>query len=224
MPSDNEPKGNEPGNGPGMDGSQTPQDPPNVQGDGGQPGSGDGGARAFSQADVDRIIQDRLARERQKYTDYEALKEQAQMWAEHEEAQKTELQKAQDRAATLEAERDQALAEANDRLIRAAFVAEAATQGAAHPEDAFALADLAGVEIGEGGQVTGVEEAVKVLVAAGRLPMSGRPRAPGLDGGAGGGEPPGGGEPELSDEEREIARKLGLTEEQYQKAKRKREA
>ena len=123
-------------------------------------------------------------------------------------------------AADLEAERDRALQEANDRLIRAAFVAEAAKAGAAHPEDAFALADRSGVTIGEDATVTGVAEAVAALVEGGRLVMSGRPAAPNLDGGAGGGSRPGDSKAKaLSEAELVTARKLGLTPEQYQKAK-----
>jgi phage I-like protein len=64
---------------------------------------------------------------------------------------------------------------------------------------------------------------VKALVDAGRLPLSGKPKAPGLDGGAGGGQPPGGQPVELAAEELAIAQKLGLTVEQYQKAKKVKE-
>jgi len=188
---------------------------------GGGEQSGGEETRVFTQAELDRIIQERLARERQKYGDYDDLKKAKDELDALKAEQMSELEKAQKRAADLEAERDQALVEANDRLIKAAFVAAAAQAGAAHPEDAFALADLSGVEIGEDGQVTGVEDAVKALVEAGRLPMSDKRRAPGLDGGAGGGQGPGERAPELSEEERAIARKMGLTDEQYQKAKKK---
>ena len=188
---------------------------------GGGEQSGGEETRVFTQAELDRIIQERLARERQKYGDDDDLKKAKDELDALKAEQMSELEKAQKRAADLEAERDQALVEANDRLIKAAFVAAAAQAGAAHPEDAFALADLSGVEIGEDGQVTGVEDAVKALVEAGRLPMSDKRRAPGLDGGAGGGQGPGERAPELSEEERAIARKMGLTDEQYQKAKKK---
>lgn len=62
--------------------------------------------RTFSQADVDRIVADRLQRERQKYGDYDALKDKASKYDQMEEASKTELQKANERAANLQKELD----------------------------------------------------------------------------------------------------------------------
>lgn len=60
--------------------------------------------KIFTQAELDQIISDRLKRERDKYTDYEALKEKAQKFDQIEEDAKTELQKATERAEKLEAE------------------------------------------------------------------------------------------------------------------------
>lgn len=60
--------------------------------------------RTFNQAELDTIIADRLKREREKYADYESLKEKAARLDEIEEASKTELQKATERAEKLEAE------------------------------------------------------------------------------------------------------------------------
>jgi len=51
-----------------------------------------------SQADLDRIIADRLSREKAKYSDYTDLKKKADEFDKLAEAQKTETQKAQDRA------------------------------------------------------------------------------------------------------------------------------
>ncbi len=56
-----------------------------------------------TQADLDRIIADRLSRERAKYGDYQELKSKAAQFDELTEAQKTELQKAIDRAEKAEA-------------------------------------------------------------------------------------------------------------------------
>jgi hypothetical protein len=194
----------------------TPKDAP---GGGTQPATG--GERTFTQAELDRILGDRLARDREKYADYDTLKAAAAELEALKEAEKTELEKAKDAATKAQAERDAALAKAQDTLIRAAFVTEAAKAGAAHPEDAYALADRAGVKVAEDGTITGVAEAVKVLVEGGRLVMSKRP-APNLDGGAGSGNPPGGETP-LSAEELAAAKKMGLTPEQYAKGKKKKE-
>lgn len=56
-----------------------------------------------TQEELDRIIQSRLDRERKKLpTDYEELKAKAQKFAEWEEANKTEVQKAAERLAAAE--------------------------------------------------------------------------------------------------------------------------
>lgn len=60
--------------------------------------------RTFTQAELDSIVKDRLARERGKYADYEELKAKATKFDEAEEANKSELQKATEKAQALEAE------------------------------------------------------------------------------------------------------------------------
>ncbi len=62
------------------------------------------GEKTFTQAELDQIVQDRLKREREKYGDYNSLKEKAARLDEIEEASKTELQKATERAEKLQAE------------------------------------------------------------------------------------------------------------------------
>lgn len=192
-----------------------PQDPPG----GGAPQPVTGAERTFTQAELNAIIDDRLKRERGKYADYADLKARADKLAEIETAQMGELEKAQARAAALEAERDRVQQHAQDTLLRAAFIAAAAIAGAAHPEDAFALADRGSISIGDDGKVVGVDDAVKALVEAGRIPMSGRPPAPSLDGGAGSGKPPGD-KISLTAEEIEMCRKMRITPEQYAESKR----
>lgn len=60
-------------------------------------------AAPASQEDLDRIIGERLARERSKFADYSDLKAKAEQFDALEEQNKTELQKALDRAAAAEA-------------------------------------------------------------------------------------------------------------------------
>jgi hypothetical protein len=62
-----------------------------------------GFAAPVSQEDLDRIIGERLARERSKFADYSDLKAKAEQFDALEEKNKTELQKALDRAAAAEA-------------------------------------------------------------------------------------------------------------------------
>lgn len=56
-----------------------------------------------TQADLDRIIGDRLSRERSKFADYDALKEKAAKYDEVENANKSDLQRLEERAAAAEA-------------------------------------------------------------------------------------------------------------------------
>lgn len=62
------------------------------------------GERTFTQSEMNAIIQECVARERSKYADYDALKEKAGKFDAAEEASKTELQKATERADKLQAQ------------------------------------------------------------------------------------------------------------------------
>lgn len=61
-------------------------------------------AKTFTQDELNTIVGERLKREREKFADYEDLKAKAGRLDELEEANKTELQKATERAQALEAE------------------------------------------------------------------------------------------------------------------------
>lgn len=60
--------------------------------------------RTFTQDEVNAIVGKRLAEEKSKFADYDVLKAKADKFDEAEEASKSELQKATERANTLEAE------------------------------------------------------------------------------------------------------------------------
>ena len=62
--------------------------------------------RTFTQAEVEETVKERLARERKKYADYAALKAKAEKFDEAEEAAKSDLQKATERADKLQKELD----------------------------------------------------------------------------------------------------------------------
>lgn len=75
--------------------------------------------RTFTQAEMNAIIADRLNRERTKYADYDSLKSKAQQFDAAQEAGKSELQKANEKAASLQAQVD-SLTKANTlRELRA---------------------------------------------------------------------------------------------------------
>lgn len=74
--------------------------------------------KTFTQADVDRIVADRLKRDREKYADYDVLKEKAAKLDEIDEKSKSELQKATEKASALQAELDGLKKAAQIRAIR----------------------------------------------------------------------------------------------------------
>lgn len=69
--------------------------------------------KTFTQSELNAILTDRLARERGKYSDYEELKSKAQQFDAAEEARKTELQKATEKAEALQKKLDE-IAKANE--------------------------------------------------------------------------------------------------------------
>lgn len=191
------------------------KDPKDVKGDGKPPDEG----RTFTQDELNAVVSDRLRREHEKYADYDDLKAAQAKLDEIEQERLTELEKVQKRADDAEKERDLARQQAQDTAIRAALAMEAAKAGALHPEDAFQLADLSSVSIDDDGKVQGAVEAVAELVAGNRLVLKGR-GAVDLDAGAGSGDRSGERKPVLTPEELEVAAKMGLTAEEYQKGKR----
>lgn len=62
--------------------------------------------RTFTQAELDDVVKTRLAKERAKYADYETLQKKALKFDEMEEANKSELQKATERAEELQKQLD----------------------------------------------------------------------------------------------------------------------
>ena len=69
-----------------------------------QENNAEGQIRTFTQEEVNAIVGKRLAEEKGKYSDYEEIKAKAAKFDEAEEANKSELQKATERANNLEAE------------------------------------------------------------------------------------------------------------------------
>lgn len=87
------------------------------------------------------------------------------------DAEKTELQKLQERAEKLENDLREAQEVAQALQLRQAFIAAAGSKGmqfanAQAAEDAFELADLEGVEIDASGKVTGLDDALASLQKA----------------------------------------------------------
>lgn len=122
--------------------------------------------KTFTQADLDRVVADRLARERKKYEGVN-VEEYRQFKADLEaraEAEKSELQKAQDKIAKAELEKQQTLELANKRLILAEFKVLARDANIKYVDDAYRLADLSTVEVKEDGTIEGLKVLLESLV------------------------------------------------------------
>lgn len=76
--------------------------------------------RTLTQADIDRIVEDRLKRERAKFSDYDELKAKADKLAEIENANRSEAEKAAEKAAAAE----KRAADAEARALRLEIAAE----------------------------------------------------------------------------------------------------
>ena len=74
--------------------------------------------KTFTQAEVDKIVGERLGRERAKYADFDAFKEKAEKFDEIQEQSKSELQKALEKSEALQKELDDIKAREQVRGIR----------------------------------------------------------------------------------------------------------
>lgn len=123
----------------------------------------------FTQADLNKAVQERLERERRKFADYDELKAKATKWQEIEDANKSEQDKLADKLKAFE----QQLADAQSQnarlaeekaqtLLRAEIVAKAAKAGFTDPDDAYRILDRAKVKTTDDG-FEGIDEALKEL-------------------------------------------------------------
>ena len=133
--------------------------------------------RTFTQADIDAVVKERLARQKRQtesaYADYEELQAKAAKLAEIEEATKTEADKLNDRVAAGEAaldalkvDNERLAQERTDALIQSSVVAKATTLGFRDPADAVSMLDMAALELQDDGTVTGADEALTALSEA----------------------------------------------------------
>lgn len=142
-------------------------------------GSPDG--KTFTQADLDRIVADRLTRERQKYADYDDLKTKASQFDELQDAQKSELERERERAAQAESARAEAEKRARDALTRSAILAAAAGK-VVDPDAAVRLIDVdalvfddAGLPTNAGDLVAQLVESKPYLAAEPKVPAAEKP-------------------------------------------------
>lgn len=188
------------------------------------------------QDEVDRIVADRLARERKKFADYDDVKAKLTALEQAEaDRKKAELTEAERLAAELEEARKQAQAaaearesektSANDRIIKAEFktLARDANIPADRLAAALKLADLSTVTVDDEGNVVGAGDAVTALIEANPYLVAQVTPKP-IGGSAGGGDPlPDKTKEQLLEAAAEKARKSGRIEDQVAFAKLKRE-
>lgn len=83
-----------------------------------------GGQATYSKEQLDRLVAEAVAAEKAKYADYDTFKDKAAKYDAAEEAGKSELQKATDKAAALQTEVDRMKAAEELRSIRVKVAAE----------------------------------------------------------------------------------------------------
>lgn len=154
--------------------------------------AGDSADKGFTQADVDRIVRDRLARQKAQFGDIDELKRKSQQFDELAESQKTEVQKALERAEAAEARAAELEAktsefEERERSVKldARITAAAAAAGVSDVEAFVALFDRSGLEFDDDGKPTNIEDGItatlqKHPILAGRstTTFDGGPRTP----------------------------------------------
>lgn len=134
--------------------------------------------KTFTQEQVDQIISDRLARVKAAPpADYDQLKDAAAKWAKFEADQMSEADKLTKAVTAAEDRAKAAEQKAATALTRAAIVSAAQRAGAIDPDAVVALVDKSTVTVGDDGQVTGVDEAVKALLDAKQY-LVGKPPTP----------------------------------------------
>jgi len=179
--------------------------------------SGTVGAEAkFTQEQVDAFFAERLEREKRKlakkYADYDVLKKQADELAQLREAEKSELEKLADKLAEEQKARMEAENLATERLIRAEIQSQAASLGFVSPAHAWALLDLADINVDAEGKVAGVVEALEAL-AKEHPYLLGKVSAPDIDARKGAGQRTS--PVRLSPDEARAAEELNMTPEAY---------
>jgi len=172
---------------------------------------GEGQQRTFSQEDVNRIQAQTRREVRNQFADYGQLKDRAAKADELEQSQLTEKEKLEARLGEAERKAASAADLISTAMIASEVKVRAAQLGIIDPDAALLLADRANVRYSEEDGVTGVDAALTQLLVD-KPYLKGTPnRVPNLN--------PQSAEPastvRLSADQREAARLMGLTEEEY---------
>ena len=113
--------------------------------------------KTFTQDEIDRIIQNRLARERKQW--------EAQLEEEKKKAAMTEAERLKAEKEEAEKRAQDAMSKANELLLKAEVKQAAVDLGIVDPDAAYALMERENVEVNDGA-ITGVKEALTQLLEA----------------------------------------------------------
>lgn len=120
--------------------------------------------KRFSQTDLDRLINERLRRERESKKDYNDLKAKAAKLDEMEAQNKSEAEKAAEREREASEKATKAIQKARDKALQAAIAKACSTANVADIEAVEALIMRSGVEFDDDDEPVGIDDAVKDLV------------------------------------------------------------
>ena len=167
--------------------------------------------RMFTQEDVNRMQAQTRKETRSQFGDYAELKEKAARADELEQAQLSGQERLEARASEAEKRADDAMQREQSALIAAEVKVRASQLGIIDPDAAYLLLDRSHVHYSTGEGVTGVDDALTQLLESKPYLKGQANRAPNLN--------PQSGEPaptlRLSEDQREAARLMGMTEEEY---------
>lgn len=142
-----------------------------------EPGANADKPKTFTQDELDRIIADRLKRQKEQFSDYADLKAKAAKWQEQEDAKKSELEKLQAQIADLQNRASEADTKRKATLVRSSVMAEAAKQGvpADRLEAAYKLIDTNTLTIEADDTIPNLSDSVKQLIADNAFLMATQP-------------------------------------------------
>ena len=120
----------------------------------------------LTQAQVDAIVKDRIAKEREKYKGFDDLKRKAEDYDKLQAANLSEAEKLQKSLEAANEKASTAESRMKKALTRAAIVSAASQAGARDPNLVVKLIDSDALEITEDGEVKGAEDAVTALLAS----------------------------------------------------------
>ena len=166
----------------------------------------------YTQEQVNQMMGKTRREERGKFSDYGTLKDRAAKADELEQAQLTEKERLEARVEQAEKQAQAADQRIAETLISTAIQVQAGQMGVVDPEAASLLIDRSNVRYSAENGVSGVEDALTQLLES-KPYLKPTNRSPNIN--------PEGGQPDnpvrLTAAQREAAKYLGMTEEQYSK-------